>query len=275
MHSPSVIPKVRALALLGFLLALCLAALPSPARAEPDPRARPTNPVALEHFQSGNRLFRVREFDKAIAEYKAGALREDAPVFQYNLAQAYRMAGRHEEALWHYENFLGRLPAGDPNRAKVEELMAQVKAENERHAPAPPVPTVSSNAPIALSSSSSVHAPVTQKASGNRSSLPWILTGSAALLAGGSAIAINIWAKDTYDDAKRAEVQTERNSLEGSANSRRHLAQGLAIGTAGLVGVATYLFIRSHRPDRTEPPQVTFAPYSTHQSTGLLVSGGW
>jgi hypothetical protein len=50
--------------------------------------------VAREHLIRGNRLYNTRAFDAAIEAYKAGALAEPAPVFDYNLGQTYRQLGR-------------------------------------------------------------------------------------------------------------------------------------------------------------------------------------
>src|SRR5882724_11088677 len=78
------------------------------------PLARPTNHEACEHLDRGNKLYNLRSFDEAIREFKAGALIESAPVFDYNLGQAYRQLGKYKDALWHYDRFLnyGR-PTGE------------------------------------------------------------------------------------------------------------------------------------------------------------------
>jgi hypothetical protein len=52
--------------------------------------ARPTDPAALAHFNQGNAHYKVREFAKAVEEYKAGELIQAAAIFDYNLGQCYR-----------------------------------------------------------------------------------------------------------------------------------------------------------------------------------------
>src|ERR1041384_1339104 len=70
------------------------------------PLARPTKHEAREHLDRGNKLYNLRSFDEAIVEFKAGAIIEPVPVFDYNLGQAYRQLGKYQDALWHYDRFL-------------------------------------------------------------------------------------------------------------------------------------------------------------------------
>lgn len=138
----SISSRTRAFTLVPLLVAWLLCAFATTAHA--DAFAKPTNPVAREHLKVGNRLYRIREFEKAIEEYKAGALREAATVFHYNLGQCYRQLGRYEEALWHYERFLGRgKPTGEVEQV-TRKFIAQMKVELEKQAtqrpPAEPTP---------------------------------------------------------------------------------------------------------------------------------------
>jgi tetratricopeptide (TPR) repeat protein len=144
----SISSHARALVLGPLLAVLPISALAETAYA--NPLAKPTNAVARDHLTTGNRLYRVREFEKAIEEYKAGAVRQDAPVFYYNLGQCYRQLGRYEDAIWHYERFLERgKPTGEVEAA-VRDFIAQMKGELDKKAmsqppvePAPPTSTAS------------------------------------------------------------------------------------------------------------------------------------
>jgi tetratricopeptide (TPR) repeat protein len=110
---------------LGFVLATT---------AHADPLAKPTNVVARDYLTTGNRFYRLREFEKAIEEYKAGAVREDSPIFYYNLGQCYRQLGRYEDAIWHYERFLERgKPTGEVE-ASVRDFIVQMRGELEKKA---------------------------------------------------------------------------------------------------------------------------------------------
>jgi hypothetical protein len=129
------------------------------ALSTPAPRARPANAEARLHLDRGNRLFRVREFDQAIEAYKAGILLEEAPLFHFNLGQAYRMAGQYEKALWHYELFAKHVPAEDPDRSTIDEIMAQTKAQRQSTAAQPPAPTPPAEAKIAASTAAAAAPP--------------------------------------------------------------------------------------------------------------------
>lgn len=130
----------RALTLVTVLGTLFLAAA-----AQADPLARPASPEARSHLIHGNRLYGVRSFEEAVAEYKTGALIEPAPVFDYNLGQCFRQLGKYQEAIWHYERFLSR---GNPHGELLDAVhgfIAQMKAELAQKAmaqkptePAPP-----------------------------------------------------------------------------------------------------------------------------------------
>src|SRR5262245_21764856 len=105
--------------------------------ADPDPLAKPADAKAADHLAQGNRHYRVREFDKAIEEFKAGALIEDAPVFLYNLGQSYRQLGRYEDAIWHYERFVSRTKPTGKLKEAIDGFLAEMRAELAK-SPAPP-----------------------------------------------------------------------------------------------------------------------------------------
>jgi hypothetical protein len=120
--------------------------------ARANPLAKPAAAEARNHLVLGNKLYGVRSFDEAAAEYKAGALVEPAPVFDYNLGQCFRQLGKYQEAIWHYERFLTRgNPQGELLDA-VNGFIAQMKSELEKRAmtqkptepaPSPAAPAVS------------------------------------------------------------------------------------------------------------------------------------
>jgi tetratricopeptide (TPR) repeat protein len=111
-----------------FVLVCILAVICPRAAYAGDPLARPMKREAREHLDKGNKLYNIRSFDEAITEFKAGALIEPAPVFDYNLGQAYRQLGKYQDALWHYDRFM---KYGEPTgelRDAVTSFMAAMRA---------------------------------------------------------------------------------------------------------------------------------------------------
>ncbi len=233
-----------------------------------DPLAKPKDPMAQQRLAAGNRLYRVREFEKAAEEYKAGSLIEDVPVFHYNLGQCFRQLGKYEDAIWHYERFIERgKPAGQV-RGAVDAFLTQMRAELEKKAmrqppiepapepkPAPPQPKT-----------------MKVKVPGDpwyRDRIGWGLT-AAGLLGVGVSTGLLVRANNIEDDANREMVQTERESLRDRASSRRTIGTIVGIGGAALlVGGLVKLALRS--PDREET--VTMALDVGITGNGVFVMG--
>ena len=82
-----------------------------------------------------------------------------------------------------------------------------------------------------------------------RSFVPLVVGGSAvALLAG--ALAFDLSADTTYSQAQ-AEMMNNatRHSLEGSANTKRYIAEGLAVTGLATGGVAVWMYLRDRHRD--------------------------
>ncbi len=269
--------------LLGFFFALWMLPLHE-AHADGDPLAKPTSSEARGHLARGNKLYELREFDKAIAAYKEGSLVEDAAVFQYNLAQAYRMSGKYQEALWHYDRFVKRTSPTGPLKDAIAQFTVQMKAELEKAASKQP-PTgpaaagdetpgasegadaeAQTGAPAVVVSEAPVASPPAR--------WPWMVASGGAVALGGAALGFHLWADRTYDDAeKETSNQTRRDELEDSANTRRYLSQGFGIAAVGAAGVSVYLFIRSRGSD--EAPTTALAPVASPELTGVSFTGSW
>jgi tetratricopeptide (TPR) repeat protein len=272
-----------------FGLLVGLVALPAgDAHAQPDPLAKPASPQARQHLTRGNKLYELREFTEAIAAYKAGALIEDAPVFQYNLAQAYRLSAKYQEALWHYDRFVKRTNPTGPLKNAIEQFTAQMKAELEKAASKqqPTGPADGGKDPGAgdgdgadqggEGTKSATNAPTVDSKPAprvKRASWPWMVAGGGALALGGAAVGFHLWGNSTYDRAKEATDQAKRDSLEDSANTRRFVAQGLGAAAVVTAGVSVYLYVRSRGSD--ESPTTALAPVASPQLTGLAFTGSW
>lgn len=207
-----------------------------------DPLAKPKSARAREHLAKGNKLYVIREFRAAIDEYKAGALIEDTPVFQYNLAQAYRLSGQYEEALWHYDRFVKRTQPVDPLKSSIEQLTAQMKAELEKAAakqqPLEMGPTEASpSAPVVFTSAA-------PRLPWYRDRVGWVLSGSGTLVTA-VAVGLLIHARGVERDALFEPRESRRVELQDRASTRRLTSYivggiGLAIIGAGAVKLAIH-----------------------------------
>jgi tetratricopeptide (TPR) repeat protein len=248
MHTTFVFSNWRSAIVLRLPLVVAFIALLShEAIAEPDPLAKPSNHVAREHLAQGNRLYRIREFEKAIEEYKNGAIIEDTPVFQYNLGQSYRMVGRYEEALWHYNQFMNRTRPPDPYKSAIETFITQMKAELEKAATKQP-PTAPATG--AKSESSRMFRPKRNSSRWYHDTSGWFLTLSGAAVA---AVALYLFvdANKLSNDALSESKDIERRRLQDRASDRKMTSYivgsiGLPILAIGSVKLALY-------PRATEP----------------------
>jgi Tetratricopeptide repeat len=113
-------PKMRLRCSLFALVMLALSA--DPARAGDDPQR------AKELFQQGTTYFDVGQFDKAIESWQEGYKAKPDPGFLYNIAQAYRLSGDAQKAIFFYKGFLRYSPKA-PNRADVEQKIATLQKQ--------------------------------------------------------------------------------------------------------------------------------------------------
>jgi tetratricopeptide (TPR) repeat protein len=227
----STIRKIAAISSLAIMLATARVA-----NAD-DPLAKPTSTEAQGRLTTGNRLYRMREFEKAIDEYKAGALKEDAPVFLYNLAQCYRQLGRYEDAIWHYERFLERAKPTGQVKDAIDGFLQQMKDELAQRAKTKPPTDVAPSSPGEVNEPK----PPPQQADVQpRSSrwysdgVGWVITG-AGVTAGVVSGVLLLQASDLRDDADSAATATEAMSLRDKADRRSTIAAGVAIGGAALL----------------------------------------
>ncbi len=203
-----------------------------------DALAKPTDTEAQGRLTTGNRLYRMREFEKAIDEYKAGALKEDAPVFLYNLAQCYRQLGRYEDAIWHYERFLDRAKPTGQIKLAIDGFVQQMKDELAQRAKTnPPTDVAPSPTPV------EVHEPKAPSLQTDiqPTSSHWYSDGVGWAIAGAGVTAgivsgvLFLQASDLRDDADSATTATEAMSLRDKADRRSTIAGGVAIGGVALL----------------------------------------
>ena len=94
----------------------------------------PARTAALAHFEMAKRLFDVREYGKALEEYKAAYIAKPDPAFLFNIGQCHRKLGQNEQALDFFQQFLRKAPANDPNRPQVEARIADIRLEEQAKA---------------------------------------------------------------------------------------------------------------------------------------------
>ena len=132
--------------LAGAVLVVSLGVLGQSAQAGDSNKAN-----ARAHYETATRLYEIREYDKALLEYKSAYLAHPDPAFLFNIGQCYRKLGQDAEALNFFQQYLKKAPPEDPNRRQVQarirdiETEAKLKANAVQAAPAlsPPTPVPS------------------------------------------------------------------------------------------------------------------------------------
>jgi tetratricopeptide (TPR) repeat protein len=104
------------------LLASALMATPAIAQRRKDDQKQKEK-EARAHYEKGQRHYNLGEFDQAIAEYKEAYALTSAPALLFNVAQAYRLKGDHQQALFFYRTYLREDPEAE-NAADVDALIA-------------------------------------------------------------------------------------------------------------------------------------------------------
>jgi len=255
----------------ALILALAIAVLSAiaPSLANADPRAEPTNPEARAHFELGNKLFFLKEFEKAISEYKSGALIESLPVWDLALGQCYRMLHRYEDSLWHLERFIkyGH-PSGGLLKG-INEVIAPMRAEveknamSQRSAGGPPGQT----APAAAAPTPVIKIENTSPWYRDGLGLALVGVGTIGVAAGGYLL---LDGSRLHDEANRDPSQARQDALNDQANSRVDLGAGL--GIAGIVALSVGVIRFATRPsDRST--RATVAWTITASTRGIAALG--
>lgn len=217
---------------------------------------RPTDPAALAHYNAGNAHYKVRDFDKAAEEYKAGALIQPAARFEYNLGQCYRQLGKEDDEVWYYERYLHSGFASPEDTAQINQWLAEAKAkidQREKSSPPPQVePTPAEPHPGVL--------PPTHVEAWYQDYFAWALTGSGLIVGG-----VGTWllgdASSLRDQANSTSNQQQQNSLRNSADSRQLAGTILAIGGGAiLVTGIVKLTIHDHEPATSTAVNVGVSP---------------
>lgn len=123
---------------LRFVVACVLAALPAMPVARAGETGKPAadaaKAAALAHFEAAKRLFDVREYGRALEEYKEAYLAKPDPAFLVNIGLCHRKLGQNAQAIDFYQQFLKKAPLDDPNRRQIEARIADIQADEQEKA---------------------------------------------------------------------------------------------------------------------------------------------
>lgn len=237
-----------------------------------------TTPLASTHLREGNRHYQLREYEQAVAAYKAGVRAEPkaSVTFWYNLGQTYRQWGRYEDAIWFYTQFLKTAPASlKLHREAAENFITQMRAELDRAAstatptetgptpiratePATPTRTEPTTVTVALQPTPPPS--TVEREPWHRDTTGWILVGGGvAGLAVGAGFLIN--ASNIRSDADSEPRESTRDALYDKATTRSWIG-GLTAGV-GLVALGVgvvKLTITGRAISSDAPVRVTLGP---------------
>jgi tetratricopeptide (TPR) repeat protein len=110
--------------------------------------------VAREHAQKGKAFMDLGKYSEAAAEYEEAYADKPDPALLLNLAQAYRLAGNGDKAVFFYRKYLQYVPKS-PYRADIEEKIAALEKSgaSAEKAGRSPVTSTASGAPTSAPTS--------------------------------------------------------------------------------------------------------------------------
>jgi tetratricopeptide (TPR) repeat protein len=265
-----------------LFVVLLLGAFAAPARADDPALAEPSVPAARQHFVQGNRLYRVRKLDEAIAAYQAGAAIEPAPIFDFNLGQCYRKLGRYADALWHYERFLRNGRPGDELRGLVTDFVRQMR-ELERTVIAPPPVEAAAATGFgpprgrAAPPEPDLSHPMTLREEARErwfsDGIGWTVLGAGGLGAGAAGLVLAS-AAGIRDDARLSQGEGRRAELHDRARTRRLGGAALGLGSAALI-VAGAIKLAVHSGPRAASSARRILEGLSLSRHGVVVLGGF
>lgn len=253
----------------------------------------PKDAEAVKHLETAKRAFGVQQYDKAIEEYTAAGLADEAPLILYNLGQTYRAAKDYEKAIRQYQLFLDRGKPGKEVRALVECHIQTMRAELEQAAstapPSGPAPDQPNDQDDAGGATTPVTGPVDElEPDDGPPPSRWTTTrkiglgiGAAGVLTVAAGIAFGIQGHGYKDDAARLCPSTpcsnaaEANALSDKADTRALMANvSYGAGAAMIVGAAVLWFVGAPSSGAANQ-DVAVVPQITPAFAGLAVSGSF
>jgi tetratricopeptide (TPR) repeat protein len=210
---------------------------------------------AREHFARAEKHYNLGEFEQAIEHYKKSYELSEAPELLFNIAQAHRLAGHIDEAIYFYDSYL-RLKKDAANRADVEAFLkglrrqkaaadeAARRKKQEREAAADAAARERQAGQGAIVSPPAEHDGESKRGGWAVASL---VVGVAGLTAGG---VLHWKAFQIQDELKSGVMEPRYGDLVSQLHTRERLAW-IAYGAgAGAIGLGVYLLVGK---DEREP----------------------
>jgi tetratricopeptide (TPR) repeat protein len=97
------------------------------AATAPLPKAPSRQEQFAQHYDAALGFYQQARYPEAIAEFEVAYGIDPQPLLLFNIGQAYRKAGRPQEALAKYREYLDKDPSAERN--KVDDLIREVKAQ--------------------------------------------------------------------------------------------------------------------------------------------------
>jgi tetratricopeptide (TPR) repeat protein len=99
---------------------------------EPAARAQIDKDLARQQWEQGTAEYTLGHYAQAVAHYEQGYRALPDPVFLFNIGQAERLAGEHEQALLAYRSYLRSSAEGAPKREIAKRWIAEYEGERAR-----------------------------------------------------------------------------------------------------------------------------------------------
>lgn len=244
------------------------------ARADEAPIAKPKSEKALDHLTQGNKLYKLRDWLRAADEYKAGALIEESPIFDFNLGQCYRQAGEFEAAIWHFTRFLKADSRPGARTEAVRGFIEEMKNAQSAKARASEAPPTTAIEPSPTRADPQLKADAELHRTHDRESVePWYHDwfgwgiGGAGVVAGGFGIGLLANAASIRDDASIEPDQARARLLNERADDRRLIGAVLGITGVALVATGALKLVIHDSPTTSSTATLLFSP------TGVALSG--
>jgi tetratricopeptide (TPR) repeat protein len=242
----------------AVLVAVSLGVFGPTARAGDNRRA-----TAKAHYETATRLYDIREYDKALVEYKSAYLAQPDPAFLFNIGQCHRKLGQNQQALNFFQEYLKKASPDDPNRSQVEARIRDIEAEAKLQAEAaqaaaaatpapapevvPPAPTPATAAvaatPTAPAASVEQAVPVntTPEGSGRGLRIAGIACGAAGLASVGIGIYYYTRARSLSDRVTNSQNPKASDDQSGrDAQTMQWVFYGIG---AGALATGTVLYL--------------------------------